>query len=626
MEVGTENDLAALSNISISKMVAELEEENELERHLPGGGYIHMSDTLPYLVIYRFKDEEKNEDRATMRFVLSEASFMIIGNKDFKGYQRLLYSLGEKMASKFKTFLMLELYTGPNKSNQFKVKGPQDKLPTTLTEFKKDLDNLNNKYQVLPLEPTIIIDTEERQKPGELPLLEIEELKEAGCLVLGLEVPPVYLNNQGEEFPVFFRKFKDDLVLAIHKTIFEFIRVQTSGGVSSYRALGRKSLKKKVLEIDRKLANIETSYQFLWLISPANIRQIKKTFFETKFQKVLNYHYRLLPMDPDVLKRELYNLKIEEIDDPALSFLLREKREELDLQITMLNERGNKNFYYNSLMLYHGVEKELDDEAVALLHEVDEVEKKDYEHYLSAEDFKNKAEEEFDYFRTQDENFTSKVHIRDDVNILMVSRGELYIPNDYKMGGTETNALIQHEVGTHVLTFYNGSQQPLKQLSTGLTDYEILQEGLAVLSEYLVGGLTANRMRTLAGRVVASAALIKGGDFIEIFNLLHREYHFSEQRAFNITSRIMQGGGFIKDIIYLKGIVQLKKYLEEGGELEPLLIGKFALRQLPTIKELSERKVLKKARILPRYLEWEESKNKLSKIREGISLSQMISA
>ena len=337
-------------------------------------------------------------------------------------------------------------------------------------------------------------------------------------------------------------------------------------------------------------------------------------------------HVVLLPIDPDVLKRQLYNLKIEDIDDPALSFLFREKREELELQISMLNDRGTRHFFYNSLMLYNGIEDKLVEEAQQLLDEVKEEEPGEAAELLSAREFKELAEKEFEYFRGQDENFHSRIHVRDDVNILMVSQGELYIPEDYQMDANSTRALIQHEVGTHVLTYYNGLQQPLKQLSTGLTDYDTLQEGLAVLAEYLVGGLTANRMRTLAGRVVAAAARVEGKGFREIFDLLHRQRGFSAIRAFNITSRIMQGSGFIKDIIYLQGIVELKEHLEKGGELEPLLIGKFALKHLPVINELMERKVLKKTSILPRYMNTKETNERLNNIRNGLPLSKMISA
>ena len=626
MEVSTSNELQPLGDASIAKMLEELQEDCEIDRHLPGGGYLHMSDQLPYLVIYRLKDkdEDENEDSVTMRFVLSEASFLIVGNRDFEGYQRLMSSLSEAMSSKFKSFLMIEIFSGGKDCKKFKVKGPADKLPATLDVLQDELNRLNSKYEVLDLEEAEVLDTLERQPSEHTALLSLPELKDAGSLLLGLEIPPVYKSKEGEEYPVFFRSFKDDLVTALHKTIFEFIRIQTSSGVRSYRALGRKKLQEKVLEIDRELSEIETSYQFLWLCSPANIRQIKDNFFESGYEKVMNYHYRLLPFDPDVLKRRLYNLKLEEIDDPALSYIFREKREELDLQISMLTDRGSEDFFYNSMMLYGPISRELQREAENLLRELPESEKIEAEAVMKAEDFRALAEREFEFFREQDNSFSSKVHIRGDVNILMVSRGELYIPEDYKLNANETKALIQHEIGTHVLTYHNGKQQPLNLLSVGLTDYDTLQEGLAVMSEYFVGGLTANRMRTLAGRVVAAAARMHGGDFQQIFRLLNEDYSFSPQRSFNITSRIMQGGGFTKDISYFKGLLQLREYLIDGGELQPLLGGKFALEHMPIITELQDRRVLKPVNLVPRYFKTDETEKRLKQIREGLALSQMI--
>ena len=623
MEVNTSQPQQPLSKDAIVAMIEELQEEKELERHLPGGGYLHMTNQLPYLVVYRQEEQEDHLDKATVRFVLSEASFLIIGTKDFEGYRRLVYMLGEAMSTLFKSFLIMELYSGEFGTNKFVIKGPADRIPGTIKVLKQELDKLAHGYPAMHLAKTEIEDKEERQMQGKKPLLRIGELKDAGCLLVGLVVPPVYRNKSGEEYPVFFRNFKDELVVALHKSIFEFIRIQTCSGVTSYRALGQKSLQKKVLEIDRELTDIETSYQFLWLVSPANIRQIKDSFFESNFEKVLNYHYRLLPFDPDVMKRKLYNLKMEDIDDPAISHIFRQKREELDLQISMLTERGSKNFFYNSMMLYGNIDKDLQKEAETLLREANEKEEQEVESIMRADDFKILAESEFEYFREQDPEFSSKIHVREDVNILMVSRGEVYIPSDYKLNANETNALIQHEIGTHVLTYYNGKHQPLNLLSIGLTDYDTLQEGLAVFSEYLVGGLTVNRMRTLAGRVVAASARMHGAEFQDIFRLLSKDYGFTSQRAFNITSRILQGGGFTKDISYLKGLLQLKKYLQDEGEMSRLFIGKFALEHLPIIKELQERQVLKPARLTPRYLKSEETNRKINKIREGMALSQM---
>ncbi|SHG41318.1 conserved hypothetical protein [Salegentibacter echinorum] len=610
--------LSKLSPNSINQILQSLEDDGKISASLPGGGLLHIEEDLPYLLVYR----KRKNDEGTSRIVLSEASYLLIGDKDFEDYQKLVFYLAEKLASRFKSYMLFEIYTGEDRQ-RFTIKAPAEKLPTTLEVLQKDLNNINNVFSGIYLNSEIK-DTPHRQKEGDKDLLTIVEAKQSGAVLVGLEIPPIFRDTDEKVYPVFLRKFKDYLVTSIHKSIYDYIRVQTTCGVASYQALGRKYLKEKVFEIDKALSKIENSYQFLWLVSPSNIQEIKNTFFESDYEKVLDYHYRLLPIDPDLLKRELYNLKIEEIDDPAMSHIFREKREELDQQITMLNERGTSNFFYNSIRLYKGLSPELSQEAGKILREIPETEENKDTEYLDAKAFSSLARKEFDYFAEQNPDFKSKVHIREDVNIIMVSNGELYVPADYRTTKTEANALIQHEVGTHVLTHFNGSRQPLQLLSSGLADYDPLQEGLAVMSEYMVDGLTGNRLRTLAGRVIAGSALMEGAEFPQLFRLLKMEYGFSAERAFNITSRIMQGGGFLKDIIYLKGLVHLRTHLQNGGEYEPLMAGKFGLKHIDIIRELTERKVLEPAALRPSFLLTKNITNKLNLIREGLPLSQMI--
>lgn len=612
-------DISDLSEKSIKQILTIVDNDIEINASLPGGGVLHIEKELPYLMVYR---QTKN-DPETYRMVISESSYMIIGTEDLAGYRKLLFKLSDLLSSKFKSYLLLELYAGPTSSFSFILKGPEKKLPTTLKVLKEELDTINSVFSGIYLK-TEIKDTPHRQAEGKEPIMTIEETKQCGALLLGLEVPPIYRDHSFKTYPVFFRNFRDFISKALHIAIFDFIRVQTSCGVNSFYSLGRKYLKDKVFEIDKKLAEIETSYQFLWLVSPVNIHEIKETFLSSNYEKLLEYHYRLLPIDPDVLKRKLYNLKIEDIDDPAMSYIFREKREELDQQITMLSERGTKNFLYDSIRLYKGIDPHLYNEAKQILTEIPEVYEPEDGKVLDSKAFSSLARKEFDFFRNQDENFKCKVHIRKDVNIMMVSQGELYIPEDYKLSEIDAKGLIQHEVGTHVLTYHNGLQQPLKQLSIGLADYDPLQEGLAVMSEYLVNALTSNRLRTLAGRVIAGEAVKEGAGFQEIFRLLTVTYNFSSERAFNITSRIMQGGGFLKDIIYLKGLVELRSYLQQGGDYESLLAGKFALEHTKIIEELTERKVLNSGALRPSYLLNEESSKRIKLIRDGLPISQMI--
>lgn len=80
---------------------------------------------------------------------------------------------------------------------------------------------------------------------------------------------------------------------------------------------------------------------------------------------------------------------------------------------------------------------------------------------------------------------------------LMVSGNQLLIGGRTRIPRRRA-CLAQHEIGTHLITRYNGHHQPFRQLEVGLAGYDGLQEGLAVLAEYLVGGLSRLRIRILA--------------------------------------------------------------------------------------------------------------------------------
>src|SRR5690606_7279460 len=112
---------------------------------------------------------------------------------------------------------------------------------------------------------------------------------------------------------------------------------------------------------------IEAKYQFLLLISPINTMQAKEEFIANRHRKNPKFLYRNLPIDPDRLKEELFQIDIRSIEDPTLSFLYTENREELEKQITMLKERGTKNFMYSSIRLYSSPGVELHETAKLLL-------------------------------------------------------------------------------------------------------------------------------------------------------------------------------------------------------------------------------------------------------------------
>jgi uncharacterized protein (TIGR02421 family) len=216
------------------------------------------------------------------------------------------------------------------------------------------------------------------------------------------------------------------------------------------------------------------------------------------------------------------------------------------------------------------------------------------------------------------------VEVRPDVTGLMVSRGNLLVSDQSRIPASRVEALIQHEVGTHVLTYHNGRAQKLRHLYTGLAGYDALQEGLAVLAEYLVGGLSRPRLRLLAARVVAAGLMVDGASFIQVFQTLDRTYGFARRTAFVVTMRTFRSGGLTKDAVYLRGLLQILDYIGRGGDLKPLFVGKIAVQHIPIIRELQWRGVLSEPPLVPRYMNNADALQRLDRLSAGVSVTDLI--
>jgi uncharacterized protein (TIGR02421 family) len=243
---------------------------------------------------------------------------------------------------------------------------------------------------------------------------------------------------------------------------------------------------------------------------------------------------------------------------------------------------------------------------------------------VPAKRFVQRAREEFENYRSAFPPFSSQVEVRDDLTSLMVSNGNLLVGSRMSIPANRVEPLLQHEVGTHVVTHWNGHAQPFQLLSAGLAHYDELQEGLAVFAEYLAAGLTAGRMRTLAARVLAAQAVVDGADFVETWRLLSDDAGFGARPAFLIAMRIHRGGGFVKDSIYLRGVQKVLDFLADGGHLETLLVGKIATDHAPIIEELQRRRVLKPSPLRPAYLDDPDGQSRLDAARYGLSVLDLV--
>lgn len=394
---------------------------------------------------------------------------------------------------------------------------------------------------------------------------------------------------------------------------------------SKTNTISKGQVSKLVWDIDRELVAISDSLPFLMLATATNDEGAYEAFVASEFRREPTFDYRPLPVDPERLKRQLFNLNIEEVKDPTLAYILRDKRDETFQMIDMLEHRGTDKFRYGSLMIFGGVSDDLLAIAESLLTIIPPGKPSEDER-VDAETFFALCQKELTYLSDQYPTARPSGLIRDDLTGLMVSQGVLNIGRHLRVPRSRVDALIQHEIGTHVLTYWNGRAQPLTLLHTGTPGYEDLQEGLAVLSEWFVGGLTAGRFRTLAARVIAIAHMLRGHDFVSTFQLLHDKHGIPEHSAFYTVARTFRGGGFTKDAVYLRGLVQLLEYLGNGGRLEPIFIGKLRLEYVSMIDELLERGVLVPPPLMPRWYQDDAAAGhpKLTMLQNGLSVFDLL--
>jgi uncharacterized protein (TIGR02421 family) len=204
----------------------------------------------------------------------------------------------------------------------------------------------------------------------------------------------------------------------------------------------------------------------------------------------------------------------------------------------------------------------------------------------------------------------------------MVENGDLFIGIDTSIAGDRVEQLLHHEIGVHVVTYVNGSTQPIRMLSLGLAGYEETQEALGVLAEHLGGGIPPRRLRAFALRVLAAQAVSERVGFRDTYEMLIGQ-GAGRNRAFTTAMRAHRSGGMTKDALYLGGLTRLLTYLQEGGPLEPLLVGKISLAEVPLVVDLLDRKVLVEPPLRPRFLDSGDAIDRLARIQQGAGVMEL---
>lgn len=376
--------------------------------------------------------------------------------------------------------------------------------------------------------------------------------------------------------------------------------------------------------IDQELTAISDSFRFLLDVTPTNIAEARYLYLADPGTRP-SFEYRPLGDTADVIRHRLAGVDVTTASDPALVHLFTRKKAELALQAEMLEARGTDDFLPLSIELYGAVAPRLVAAAERILGLVPPS-TTPRDRCLDATGVSAALDAAMRHYDPFASDLGLKVHIRDDVAGVMVSNGHVLVAETVSVSPTRLGGLIAHEVDTHVLTYVNGSMQPLALMSAGLAGYEESQEGLALTAEVMVGGLTVGRLRQLAARVVAVDMLIQGAAFPEVHRELVETHGYSAAGAFGITMRVFRSGGLTKDAGYLRGLRAMMEHSAGTTSSADLWMGKFDLADLPLVTQLKDQGVLSPPVLLPPFLADGDGHERMVEFVETMGMHELIGA
>ncbi len=146
---------------------------------------------------------------------------------------------------------------------------------------------------------------------------------------------------------------------------------------------------------------------------------------------------------------------------------------------------------------------------------------------------------------------------------------------------TDRAGLVAHEIDVHATRGANGEAQPLRLFSTGLARSLLTEEGLAIVAEERVRALSPGFVAR-QGLMIRAVRLARVAGFRELWEALVPDA--GQGGAFQIALRVKRGlarpalpGVYAKDSVYLRGYQRVRAWMDAGGDMRLLYVGKVGL-------------------------------------------------
>ena len=613
----------------IEDVIEALEAGKPVRRDLEGGR-LHIDRPLPFLCLHV---GEPDVHVVARDVAAANASYLLVSR--IEDAVDLIPPIASILRKKFGTFVLLDV-----------DELQRDRLLSDDAPFLQPFEVMLSATQGLAAKQamdafeTAVEAFEARFRTPHVQLCAAEddpcarpELLELRLPLLTLRFAPIYrVTGSDDTYPDLRERLIDNFLDAGLRAFAAYLDADGFPKPITYRAFGRKAFIDTVERADRSMDDVASSFDFLLAVTPINANAAWQEFKANRYERPPRFLYRPLSFLVEREKRRLYAIALDHLEDPVLHQIYREKRQELDLQLTLIGEREKARFVDFGRALYGPVEASLLKAASEVIESTAGAQRvpslvPDDDEVVDCFYVERRARSMITDYHGRYDGFDATIELRDDVPAgLLVSGRRLLISRRTRMMRHRVDALLSHEVGVHLLTYFNGSAQGLRVFRTGLAGYEGMQEGLAVFAEFLAGGFTPERLRLLAARVVGCDLMLAGASFVESFRFLTTKHGFDAETAFGLLLRVFRGGGLAKDAIYLRGLLSLLSHLKAGGALDPFWMGKISANHFSVMEELGARGLLKAPILRPLCLETDRGRARLERARAGLTPLAMLEA
>lgn len=372
--------------------------------------------------------------------------------------------------------------------------------------------------------------------------------------------------------------------------------------------LTRPAVKDDHRAIDRTLSQIDRSLMLLKHLKPDNLGEERDRAKQDPLYNPV-FQYRALPEDLVEMEGKLNQLST---DDSSLGQLFKKKRTELLHRIDLLRARGDSRRFSDASSVLFGTPSSV------LLAAAQSVLRSQIACALPPPEKElmpaSKAAPLFEGVLQRYGLFDWQVKVRPSmVADCTVGGTSIYLREGARFSKEHVHSLIAHEIETHVLTAENGRNQPFELFRRGFAQYLDTQEGLAIWMQNRVLSEFHDKRFGPARNVLAIAYALEHG-FAETRRYLEEELGYHAEKALSKAIDLKRGlsdtsepGGFTKGLVYFRGLRAIEHYLEQGGKLERLFLGKVALEDLDLLEKIPG---VKAPILLPLFLREGEAKKK----------------